>query len=278
MVRSSQVIQALVFAWVGLLAFPALAADFHPARTAGLGGAGRAGPLMNDGVYLNPSFLAFLKSYTLGGQYAAYKGDTNGRILHASLQDGSSDLFAAAFGYTVRQDAKFFHVGVGKAIAPLLSVGLGGKVLIRPNGQKWLMDANFGATYIVSPVLQLAFTVDNILETETKANEGLLREFAIGSRVNIDNIWIIYFDPHLATTAEDPFGVEIGMEFKMFTDLTLKLGHFRASQIPYLNERGKGYSIGAGWVGPRLSLDAALTRTIEPVGTSAATLGFTVFF
>src|SRR4051812_25896306 len=77
---------------LGFSGASALASDFHSARTAALGGAGRAGPLLNDGIYLNPSFLAFLQSYTFAGQYEWNKGDAHGRILQASIQDGSSQL------------------------------------------------------------------------------------------------------------------------------------------------------------------------------------------
>ncbi len=256
----------------------AYASDFQPARTAGLGGAGRAGPLMNDGIYLNPAFLAFLKSYTFSGQYEWHKGPNNGRILHASIQDGSSEFFAAGFGYTVRQDAKLAHVSLGKALTPTLAVGLGGKAYIAGDVQSALFDVIGSVSYIHSALLQFALVVDNILETDSKRSRGLVREFAIGSRVNIDNILVIFVDPHWAPAISEKYGVEIGLEFKLFNDLSLKLGHFRGSQIPFLNSRGKGYSTGAGWVGPRMSIDVALTRVIEPVGTTAGTAGFTVFF
>ena len=42
---------------------PGWAADFQSPRTAALGGAGHAAPMLNDAIYLNPSFVSFMPSY-----------------------------------------------------------------------------------------------------------------------------------------------------------------------------------------------------------------------
>jgi hypothetical protein len=157
-------------------------------------------------------------------------------------------------------------------------VGLGGKMRLGTGGDPNLIDGSVSATYIVSPLLQLAFVADNVLETERKRERGLNRQFTVGTRFSIENIWIIYADPHFTPNVDNQFGLDVGMEFRMFPDLTFKIGHFRESQLPHLNQRGKGYSVGAGWVGPRLSLDLAIVRTLEPIATSSTVAGFTVFF
>src|SRR4051812_23643954 len=67
-------IGAACFLSLGLFSGGIWASDFHSPRTAALGGAGHAGPLLNDGVYLNPSFASFLPSYSVSGNLLLFHG------------------------------------------------------------------------------------------------------------------------------------------------------------------------------------------------------------
>ena len=51
---------ALSFASVNFATPWANASDYQSPRTAALGGAGHASPLLNDAIYLNPSFSSFM--------------------------------------------------------------------------------------------------------------------------------------------------------------------------------------------------------------------------
>src|SRR5436305_13181621 len=84
----------------------AFGSDFHSARTAALAGSGHAGPLLNDSVFLNPSYASFLPTYSLALQYLKFSGpsrpgesDYHGRNYSVSIQDGRNELFQAGVAY-----------------------------------------------------------------------------------------------------------------------------------------------------------------------------------
>src|SRR3712207_2027184 len=130
---------ALVFF---LTVAPAFGADFHTARTVGLGGAGHAGPLLNDSIYLNPSYLAFLKNYSIQGNYLWFKGEPHGRNMNVSIQDGTSEFFAAGLAYTIREDLKVLNAGLGRAVHQRFSVGVGAKMVMPRGDASNTLDAS----------------------------------------------------------------------------------------------------------------------------------------
>src|ERR1700733_5937950 len=128
------------FAAAALLLLPAAvteASDFHSPRIAALGGAGHAGPLLNDSIYLNPSYAAFLPTYAIAGNYGwANYNDSQLKFKNQnlSIQDGRSDMFEAGLAYTHRDDGMLIHLTAAKALIPSrLSVGVGGKAYFPAN-------------------------------------------------------------------------------------------------------------------------------------------------
>src|SRR6185437_10296999 len=164
-----------------LLAFipAAQASDYQSPRTAGLGGAGHAAPLLNDSIELNPAFGSFLPTYSMALDFAW----TNpGRAYDISVLDGRSDLFQAGVEYTVRDDMSMVHVGASKAFLKRMGFGLGGKFFFGKSGSPSGRDATLALSGIVSDWFQTSFIVDNLFQTDAGIAHGLYREYILGTK------------------------------------------------------------------------------------------------
>jgi hypothetical protein len=266
------------------------ASDYQSPRTAALGGAGHASPLFSDAIYLNPSYTSFIQVHALSASYLKYDGtidtpdgssDYRGHNLNVSILDGTpGSLFQAGVGYTRREDSSFIHVGASKSIIQKIGIGLGAKFIF-PNdssGQRF-NDGTFSTSGILTRWFQTAFIIDNLFEAGT--SRGLYREYILGTKFNINSIFLIYIDPNFTPTLPEnqpTWGYEAGMEFPFFSDFFLRLGTFKNSNIPYEARRGDGYGIGAGWIGPRLSLDYSFSRSLRPIQAYAHNVGFSLYF
>jgi hypothetical protein len=271
----------------------ARASDFHSPRTEALGGAGHAGPLLNDALYLNPSFEAFLPAFSLSANYQLYSGgfsdpslgntDIHGHILNVSIQDGRSDnFFQAGFGYTTRDDGRFFTFGASKAVIKRMGVGVGAKFYQPSDGSNTLIaDGTLSVSGIPTDWFQVVGVVDNIAETSAELPHNLYREFILGTKFNVLGIVMIYFDPHWipdAPTGRPVFGHELGLELTVMQDLYLRFGNFRNSMVPTQAAYGRGNALGIGWLAPRVSFDYAFSMISEPIPENAHNFGMTVYF
>ena len=267
----------------------AYCSDVHSARTASLGGAGHAGPLLNDAIFLNPGFASFLPTYSAGFNYLTYKGppitepppevDPHGRNYSVSVQDGRSPLFQLGVGYSVRDDGSFVHIGASKAFIQRVGFGLGSKFFFNNSSMKNGTDAILSFAGIASDWFQTSLTIDNLFQTAAGLQRNLYREFVLGTKFNVMGIVLCYFDPHMAPINPlGSYGHELGLEFVVFQDFFLRMGQFKNSTIPHEGKYGNGYGLGAGWVAPRLSLDYGLEREITPRATTAHVFGATAFF
>lgn len=265
------------------------AADFHSARTASLGGAGHGGPLLNDAIHMNPAFTSYLKNhYAVAFNFGKYSGPTHdnivdnyyGNIMNISLQDGRSEMFQAGVSYTRRQDARFFHIGASKQIIDRLSVGIGSKIYFRNDEFKLQgRDFTFAASGIVTEWFQASFIVDNLNESSSERDaHALYREFILGTRFQYDRIYF-FLDPHIAPSAANKFGYELGVEVTAMHDLFIRFGYSRHSNQPVLAIRGdKAFALGAGITMERITIDYSYSRFIEPYRANAHTVGLTAFF
>jgi hypothetical protein len=139
---------------------------------------------------------------------------------------------------------------------------------------------NLSGTVLATDWALASFFADNLIDGQGVRNQNLYREFTLGTKFNIKNLMLIYIDPHYAPNVPgSDFGYENGLELTPFTDLFIRFGMFRASNIPELqNARGRGFGFGVGWIGPKLSLDYGLKRTLEPVVNNTHNVGMTVYF
>jgi hypothetical protein len=281
------IISLLICTWSGT----AIASDFQSPRSAGIGGAGHAGPLNNDAIYLNPSFVSFLPAYSLSGNYAFFGGpsqcdgcgptDPHGHVLNASIQDGRSELFQAGVGFSEFNDRKVLDIGASRTVVQKLGIGIGGKwVLPQVDSPSLQWDSLASMTFVPLDWLTLAAVVDNIFQAQANEAYGMYREYILGSKFNIMGITLIYFDPHLAPDVADgnTFGHELGIEFPIMGSLFLRAGNFRNADVAAISMRGSGYTLGAGWVAPSSSFDFSLQRVITPVLCNVYNFSMTVFF
>ncbi|MGE0615183.1 MAG: hypothetical protein AB7P04_06055, partial [Bacteriovoracia bacterium] len=166
--QSSVISQVFTAALVALSSVSAWGSDYHSPRTAALGGAGHAGPLLNDSIYLNPSYSTFIQTQSIGFGLQKYSGDNGyyGRLYNLSVQDGRSALFAAGAGYTVKENGAYLHMGAAKSFIQRTGFGLGAKFYL-PNSSasQAARDLNFSFSGILSEWMQLSFTIDNLLSS-----------------------------------------------------------------------------------------------------------------
>lgn len=258
------------------------ASDFQSPRTLALGGAGHAGPSLNDSIYLNPSNTSFQQTY--GISMSDLRFGNNGRNLNISVQDGRSEFFQAGVGYTRKNNLNILTVGASKSVLEQFGIGLSGKFLYPStpgSGQsETVRSSMLSMTFAPSQSLQFAAIADNLFESDTGKRYNLYREFILGSKLNLENILTLYFDPHWTPSLpQQVYGYEAGAEVGIFKDFFLRVGKFKNASIPHQDGvRGQGYSFGAGWLAPKLSLDFAMSHDIEPVAEKVQTLGATVFF
>lgn len=283
---------ALVFT-IGCLSFfsSAWGSDFHSPRSAALGGSGRAGPLLNDAITLNPSFCSFLPAYSFSANYSFYEGPNyqtptgptvhGGHVYNLSIQDGRTELFQAGVSFTQRRDAAFIHLGLSKAFLKRYSAGLSGK-LIRGNVSEQLSpEMVFSASAVFTDWLQIALVGDNLLEQPETAEFGIYREFVLGTKINVMGIVLGYFDPFWAPSLpleSGGLGFSAGLEFVIFKDFFLRAGNFYNAYVPFQGVRGKGVGLGLGWIGPRISFDYGFQRVFEGRQAYSHTFGTTIYF
>ena len=278
----------------------ALATDYHSPRTAALGGSGRAGPLLNDAIYLNPSYASFMPTNSVGASYQWFNGDVmnlpqgpieqHSRLYNISIQDGRNPTFQAGGGYSVLGDGAMLNLGAAKSFVQRWGAGLGLKFFFPNNPDvASVREGIVSSTLIAGGWIQLAAIMDNAFQTQPAQARKMYREFALAAKVNISGIAIIYLDPHytpdlpLGPAGEDRrYGHELGLELTIMNDLFLRGGVFKNAYIPFQGDRAGGFGLGAGWVTPRMSLDYGMTRVVHPTppltAATAHSIGMTLYF
>ncbi len=258
------------------------ASDFHSPRTAALGGAGHAGPLLNDAVFLNPSFVSFLPVYSISWSFDKYSGtsaDTRGRNYSLSILDGKSEMFQAGVAHTLREDGTFIHFGASKAVSKQLGVGIGGKFFMPTGSRTPENEAIVSMTFVPKEWLLAVAVIDNAMESPESRARGRYREFIFGTKFEASKQLYFYFDPHFKPTlTSGRYGYEAGVEVSAFKDFYLRGGMFRNSRVPSASEQGRGYGTGFGWVAPKISFDYAVQRVITPRSSTGHVFGTTIYF
>jgi hypothetical protein len=290
MINKQMIVVLLIY---GLLLTPfTFASDFQSPRTAGLGGAGHASPLLGDAIYQNPSFASYAQVHSLSFNYGNFRGgevntplgpsEFYGHNMNISVLDGTQEaLFQAGVGYTRREDVSLIHVAGSKNVSKRVSVGAGVKMIF-PNDMSGsrIMDGTLSVTWITAPWLQLALIGDNLFNAGT--SKGFYPEYTLGTKINImSGMLMIYIDPHLLANlpvGKDAFGYEAGVELPLATDIFIRAGKFQNSNAPFQYQLADGFGVGIGWVGPKLALEYSFSRTSFPMQTNAHTAGMSLFF
>lgn len=263
-----------------ILSGSASATDYHSPRSAGMGGAGHAAPILNDGIYMNPAMIAMLPAYSVSVSHESVSGPSNTEpqmlVQNASIQDGTNSLFAAGVGYTRKTYGREVNVGAATRIQAY-GVGIGGKFLFGSDSRDSAQDAILSATGPVTDWLQSGLIVDNLFESGKTKSWNQYREIVVGLKANVQKILLLYVDPHVIPGKPgDSFGYEVGAELPLFSDLYFRGGWNKNSFQPALGAYGHGHGFGLGWAFPRISLDLAVTRTFEPARTNNLLFSVTI--
>ncbi len=278
------------FLFIGLLlamAWNASASDFHSPRLVGLAGSSHAGPILNDSIYLNPSYASFLKSYSVSGSFLAYEDrpeTIRGRSYGIAIHDGRTEMFQAGLGYSVRNGGSTVHLGAAKSFVQQWGFGIGGKMFFSNSGFESFQDMSISTTFVANQWLQTALIIDNLIAGSRAKTWGNYREVILGTKIVVDRMIVFYLDPHWNPDGPGgrKLGYEVGLELELMSDLFFRAGMFQNSQIPYESKRGRGIGMGIGWAAPKISLDYGFGRVLEttdraPVN-SVHTFGATVYF
>ncbi len=273
---------ALMLVLVGVCGAPALASDYHSARTAGLGGAGHAGPLLNDSIILNPAYASFLPTYSISGSYFMGRASTEPTKAHGynlAFQDGRSKVFQAGASFSRREDGNFIHLGASRSFVKRMGFGIGGKFHFSDD-HSLTSNSTLAVAGLVNEWFQASFILDNLIETENSKRLGQYREVILGTKFNIKGIMMLYFDPHMIPSLKggDTYGYEAGAELVVMSDIFVRGGMFRNAMVPAERVHGRGYGLGVGYIAPKLSLDYGVTMMREPRSSTVHVFGFTIFF
>lgn len=264
-----------------LMISSSFSSDFRSARTSSLGGAGHAAPTATDAVYMNPSYTAFIQKYAMTSSFAYVRGDERGRTFNLAIQDGQSELFQAGMGYMNRYDGTWVHGGAAKNFIQNYGFGMGVKNFFNGgSSRKSGYDMNLSLTGSLSDSLQFAIIGDNLLQTKAGKTWGLTREIILGTKFNLQNILVLYVDPHYYPSIETVSlrkGYEAGIELKLGQDFSVRGGKYYHSFIPQFSGLANGVGFGAGWIGPKISLDAAIEYTKEPVKSKQVEFTLSIF-
>jgi hypothetical protein len=271
----------LIIAVAVLQGATAFAVEYQSPRTLALGGAGRAGPWLNDSIYLNPSYASFVSAYSVAGGYNWFD---EGRNYNASVQDARDELVQAGLGFTKREQNNAINLGASRSLIKQLGFGLGSKFLLDNQTNKITSDLIFSTSYIALPWMYASFIVDNIIQSEAGLQRNLFRTFFLAFKFIPTKQVEFYLDPLYSPSysAGNKAGFSLGVELAALADFYLRAGKFVNAEVSYLNTRGDGFGLGLGWIGPRINIDYALNRVLSAdsgVGlTTSQSVSTTLFF
>jgi hypothetical protein len=259
----------------------AFAVEYQSPRTLALGGAGRGGPLLNDSIYLNPSYASFTPIYSVSGGYTWFN---TGRNYNVSVEDSRTEMLQAGVGFTRREQNSAFNLGVSKQVIQQLGFGLSSKFLVDDHNNKVTTDLMFSSAYIALQWMYASIVVDNLLQSTDGKQRNLFRTFYVGMKFIPTKEVEFYLDPLYSPdyTAGNKAGFSLGVELALLADFYLRAGRFVDAEVSYLNSRGDGYGLGLGWIGPRINFDYAMHRVLRDHAgdalTTAHALTTTIFF
>ncbi len=262
-----------------------MAQEYQSPRTLALGGAGRGAPLLNDSIYLNPSYASFTPIYSMSGGWTWFNNDSGkGRNYNLSVEDSRTELFQAGVGFTRREQNAALNFGASKQVIQRLGVGIGSKTIIDDTtNHKMTTDFMFATSFIATQWLYASLIVDNLLESDSAKQRNLYRSFFIGTKFIVVPEIQFYLDPHYAPNYAKgkKAGFSLGAEFAMLADFYLRGGRFQNTSVAYLNTYGSGFGLGLGWLGPKLNLEYAMNRVTSADNfasiTTAQSLQLTIF-
>jgi hypothetical protein len=242
------------------------ALDFESARTTGLSGSGRGGPLMTDTIFVNPSALAFQNVQALSGTFdwltnpASPPGTTN-HLFNGSVVDGKNQYVDAGLAFTRRPDLDLIHLALAKQVMPWGAIGAtvkrfsSGSANPQSINQVTGFDGGLSAAVVIpadmlaSPQVSFGLTAENLIHDAAKEATIGPRQLGGGVKATFEKLLALYADAVVNqsnvsgawTTYSGGAEIGLGSDF-----------YIRGGLSGY---RQKGWSYGVGWTGPKIAIN-----------------------
>jgi len=268
-----------------MVASKALAgSDYQSPRTLSLGGSGHAAPLQTDPIAMNASNAAFLPAYQVTAAIHKYKGsrdnqEPRGRVATFGVLDGSQAMVPVGVLYTKRALGSVLMFGSAYKINESWAGGLTVKTTLQSDTKPQNRDFSTSVTYRPSKSFQFAFITDNTIQRRSRSDAwGQYREYILGTKYILDKSVFAYFDPHYTPSREKKLGYQFGLEVAAFSDLYLRVGKSIRSLQAHLEQYGDSIGYGFGYLGPRFSLDFAISHAETDVRTRSMVASLALMF
>lgn len=250
-----------------------------------IGGAGRAAITPEEVGLLNPAALVHQKGYQLSTAYRDMNVREDGSIYNflAHISENQPDtMFPLAvtyhktrnFNYRAIDRTEDIHLTTANMIIPNLSLGFD---VVRhtyetsvDEDDEW--DGSVGLMYIVTKDLGLGLVHRNVLDSDSPY---LYRTVEFGVNYLFGDFLRFAADVVYATE-KNPNKEAIymfGMEHEIVEKLPLRIG-FRGDDV--INENY--WTLGFGWVGPKIGFDYTLERNFSETGEFASSFDLKVYF
>jgi len=237
----------------------ALAVEYQSPRTLALGGSGRAAPLLNDAIYLNPSYGSFVPSYSLATGWNWYD---QGHNYNVSVQDSRTELFQAGAGFTHREQNSAINIGASKQVIQRLGVGIGSKTIIDNGTNQMHTDFMYSTSFIATQWMYASIVIDNLIDNSDFQARNMYRNFFAAFKFIPTKEVQFFLDP--LYTPNYPNGAKggfsLGMEIGLMADFYLRAGRFQHAEVSFMDTRGEGFGLGLGWIGPKMNVDYSMNR------------------
>lgn len=259
------------------------AADYWSPRTAALGGAGHAAPLLTDAIYMNPAMASFINGYTGSVSFTRFSGpdenEPKGRIRHFSVIDSTNPDFQSGLGFTQTSYGSLWHGILSRRFMDnLLAAGIGVKHLGGSGSRASSTNFSLGAISSPLPWAAIGLYIENLKQSPTTLQWSEYRSVTLGLKANIQNALMVYVDPRFAANLPRSMGYSAGLEIPIVKDGFIRIGRSKNSFQPNLGSYGDGVGFGTGFIFPRFGIDFAHFRTTGPTRSEGSSLALSATF
>jgi hypothetical protein len=236
-------------------------------------------------AFLNPAALVHQKGYQLSTAYRDFNVREDGSIYDfmAHISENQPDtMFPLALTYhknrnfyhSANDRSEDFHFTTANMLFDNFSIGFDVRKhkYDGPAEDKDEWDGTVGIMYILTKDLGMGLVHRNLLDSDSPY---LYRTLEFGVNYIFEDFLRFVFDV-VYGTEKNPDKQAIymfGVEHKMLEGFPLRLG-FRGDDV--LNE--EYWTLGIGWVGPKIGLDFSLERNFSETGEFASSFDLKVYF
>ncbi len=235
---------------------------------------------------MNPATLVFANDYMLGGAYQIVRPDGDNPIASSAIvvtDNSPGTAIGAGLGYVYKRNSFPDHVVTDQDYSirgwfrflPKLSVGFSGRRLVRQstNAIGWAKhNVTAGALIQAAAFWNLAVVAYDMLNDD---DLDMIPVIALGSEINVMGILKIRTDMtrQEKKNPEKKAGFNAGVEFDLGEGFGLRTGGI----WDVLNAQTY-WTLGLGWVGPKLSAGYAYKNNVNVAKDISHTLQVWVVF